>query len=89
MNCDIEVFIINKKNALDNIRKELQKIGCKKQIYYLDFEFNNNDKNVLCLNKEMCYCDFSDLCKIIANDSTDSEHINKVEVQNIFNLILK
>lgn len=37
----------------------------------------------------MCYCDFSDLCKIIANDSTDSEHINKVEVQNIFNLILK
>lgn len=88
-NCDIEVVIINKKNALDNIRKELQKIGCKKQIYYLDFEKDNIDKNVLCLNKELRYRNFSDLCKIIANDSIDSEHINKVEVQNTFNLILK
>ena len=81
--------LINKKNALDNIRKELQKIGCKKQIYYLDFEKDNIDKNVLCLNKELRYRNFSDLCKIIANDSIDSEHINKVEVQNTFNLILK
>ena len=81
--------IINKKKALDNIRKELQKIGCKKQIYYLDFENDNIDKNVLCLNKELRYRNFSDLCKIIANDSIDSEHINKVEVQNTFNLILK
>ena len=84
---DIEVVIINKKGALDNIRKILKEKGCKRQVSYLDIDKGDEGSIVtdaVKMNKEICYSNFIGLCDTIAEESVASEHRNIVQVNNVF-----
>lgn len=81
---DTEVVIINKKDALDNIRKILKEKGCKRQVSYLDIDEDFIETDVATLDKKIHYSKFSELCNTIAEESIASEHRNIVQVQNIF-----
>lgn len=83
---DTEVVIINKKDALDNIRKILKEKGCKRQVSYLDIDKGDEGSIVtdaVKMNKEICYSNFIGLCDTIAEESVASEHRNIVHVNNI------
>ena len=51
--------IINKKGALDNIRKILKEKGCKIQVSYLDIDLDIAKGSIVTdavkMNKEICY----------------------------------
>lgn len=83
---DTEVVIINKKDALDNIRKILKEKGCKRQVSYLDIDKGDEGSIVtdaVKMNKEICYSNFIGLCDTIAEESVASEPRNIVHVNNI------
>ena len=80
---DTEVVIINKKGALDNIRKILKEKGCKRQVSYLDIDKSSIVTDVVKMNKEICYSNFIGLCDTIAEESVAPEHRNIVHVNNI------
>lgn len=85
---DTEVVIINKKGALDNIRKILKKKGCKRQVSYLDIDLDIDKSSIVTdavkMNKEICYSNFIGLCDTIAEESVASEHRKIVQVNNVF-----
>lgn len=85
---DTEVVIINKKGALDNIRKILKEKGCKRQVSYLDIDLDIDKGSIVTdavkMNKKICYSNFIGLCDTIAEDSVASEHRNIVQVNNVF-----
>lgn len=85
---DTEVVIINKKGALDNIRKILKEKGCKRQVSYLDIDLDiakgSIVTDVVKMNKEICYSNFIGLCDTIAEESVASEHRKIVQVNNVF-----
>lgn len=85
---DTEVVIINKKGALDNIRKILKEKGCKRQVSYLDIDLDIDKGCIVTdavkMNKEICYSNFIGLCDTIAEESVASEHRNIVQVNNVF-----
>ena len=85
---DTEVVIINKKGALDNIRKILKEKGCKRQVSYLDIDLDIDKGSIVTdavkMNKKICYSNFIGLCDIIAEESVASEHRNIVQVNNVF-----
>ena len=85
---DTEVVIINKKGALDNIRKILKEKGCKRQVSYLDIDLDIDKSSIVTdavkMNKEICYSNFIGLCDTIAEESVASEHRNIVQVNNVF-----
>ena len=85
---DTEVVIINKKGALDNIRKILKEKGCKRQDSYLDIDLDIDKSSILTeavkMNKEICYSNFIGLCDTIAEESVASEHRKIVQVNNVF-----
>lgn len=85
---DTEVVIINKKGALDNIRKILKEKGCKRQISYLDIDLDIDKGSIVTdavkMNKEICYSNFIGLCDTIAEESVASEHRKIVQVNNVF-----
>lgn len=85
---DTEVVIINKKDALDNIRKILKEKGCKRQVSYLDIDLDIDKGSIVTdavkMNKEICYSNFIGLCDTIAEESVASEHRNIVQVNNVF-----
>ena len=81
---DTEVVIINKKGALDNIRKILKEKGCKRQVSYLDIDEDSIVTDVVKMNKEICYSNFIGLCDTIAEESVASEHRKIVQVNNVF-----
>lgn len=84
---DTEVVIINKKGALDNIRKILKEKECKRQVSYLDIDKGDEGSIVtdaVKMNKEICYSNFIGLCDTIAEESVASEHRNIVQVNNVF-----
>lgn len=85
---DTEVVIINKKGALDNIRKILKEKGCKRQVSYLDIDLDIAKGSIVTdavkMNKEICYSNFIGLCDTIAEESVASEHRNIVQVNNVF-----
>ncbi len=85
---DTEVVIINKKGALDNIRKILKEKGCKRQVSYLDIDLDIDKGSIVTdavkMNKEICYSNFIELCDTIAEESVASEHRKIVQVNNVF-----
>lgn len=85
---DTEVVIINKKGALDNIRKILKEKGCKRQVSYLDIDLDIDKGSIVTdavkMNKKICYSNFIGLCDTIAEESVASEHQNIVQVNNVF-----
>lgn len=81
---DTEVVIINKKGALDNIRKILKEKGCKRQVSYLDIDKGSIVTDAVKMNKEICYSNYIGLCDTIAEESVASEHRNIVQVNNVF-----
>lgn len=85
---DTEVVIINKKGALDNIRKILKEKGCKRQVSYLDIDLDIDKGSIVTdavkMNKEICYSNFIGLCDTIAEESVASEHRNIVQVNTVF-----
>lgn len=85
---DTEVVIINKKGALDNIRKILKEKGCKRQVSYLDIDLDIDKGSIVTdavkMNKKICYSNFIGLCDTIAEESVASEHRNIVRVNNVF-----
>lgn len=85
---DTEVVIINKKCALDNIRKILKEKGCKRQVSYLDIDLDIDKGSIVTdavkMNKEICYSNFIGLCDTIAEESVASEHRKIVQVNNVF-----
>lgn len=85
---DTEVVIINKKGALDNIRKILKEKGCKRQVSYLDIDLDIDKGSIVTdavkMNKEICYSNFIGLCDTIAEESVALEHRNIVQVNNVF-----
>lgn len=85
---DTEVVIINKKGALDNIRKILKEKGCKRQVSYLDIDLDIDKGSIVTdavkMNKKKCYSNFIGLCDTIAEESVASEHRNIVQVNNVF-----
>lgn len=85
---DTEVVIINKKGALDNIRKILKEKGCKRQVSYLDIDLDIDKGSIVTdavkMNKKICYSNFIGLCDTIAEESVASEHRNIVQVNNVF-----
>lgn len=85
---DTEVVIINKKSALDNIRKILKEKGCKRQVSYLDIDLDIDKGSIVTdavkMNKEICYSNFIGLCDTIAEESVALEHRNIVQVNNVF-----
>lgn len=85
---DTEVVIINKKGALDNIRKILKEKGCKIQVSYLDIDLDIDKGSIVTdavkMNKEICYSNFIGLCDTIAEESVASEHRKIVQVNNVF-----
>ena len=85
---DTEVVIINKKGALDNIRKILKEKGCKRQVSYLDIDLDIDKGSLVTdavkMNKKICYSNFIGLCDTIAEESVASEHRNIVQVNNVF-----
>lgn len=85
---DTEVVIINKKGALDNIRKIFKEKGCKRQVSYLDIDLDIDKGSIVTdavkMNKEICYSNFIGLCDTIAEESVASEHRNIVQVNNVF-----
>ena len=85
---DTEVVIINKKGALDNIRKILKEKGCKRQVSYLDIDLDIDKGSIVTdavkMNKEICYSNFIGLCDTIAEESVASEHRKIVQVNNVF-----
>lgn len=85
---DTEVVIINKKGALDNIRKILQEKGFKRQVSYLDIDLDIDKGSIVTdavkMNKEICYSNFIGLCDTIAEESVASEHRKIVQVNNVF-----
>ena len=85
---DTEDVIINKKGALDNIRKILKEKGCKRQVSYLDIDLDIDKGSIVTdavkMNKEICYSNFIGLCDTIAEESVASEHRNIVQVNNVF-----
>lgn len=85
---DTEVVIINKKGALDNIRKILKEKGCKRQVSYLDIDLDIAKGSIVTdavkMNKKICYSNFIGLCDTIAEESVASEHRNIVQVNNVF-----
>lgn len=81
---DTEVVIINKKGALDNIRKILKEKGCKRQVSYLDIDKGSIVTDAVKMNKEICYSNFIGLCDTIAEESVASEHRKIVQVNNVF-----
>lgn len=81
---DIEVVIINKKGALDNIRKILKEKGCKRQVSYLDIDEDSIVTDAVKMNKEICYSNYIGLCDTIAEESVASEHRKIVQVNNVF-----
>ena len=81
---DTEVVIINKKGALDNIRKILKEKGCKRQVSYLDIDEDSIVTDAVKMNKEIRYSNFIGLCDTIAEESVASEHRNIVQVNNVF-----
>ena len=85
---DTEVVIINKKGALDNIRKILKEKGCKRQVSYLDIDLDIAKGSIVTdavkMNKEICYSNYIGLCDTIAEESVASEHRNIVQVNNVF-----
>lgn len=81
---DTEVVIINKKDALDNIRKILKEKGCKRQVSYLDIDEDSIVTDAVKMNKEIRYSNFIGLCDTIAEESVASEHRNIVQVNNVF-----
>ena len=83
---DTEVVIINKKGALDNIRKILKEKGCKRQVSYLDIDEDSIVTDVVKMNKEICYSNFIGLCDTIAEESVASEHRKIVQVNNVFDV---
>lgn len=83
---DTEVVIINKKGALDNIRKILKEKGCKRQVSYLDIDEDSIVTDVVKKNKEICYSNFIGLCDTIAEESVASEHRKIVQVNNVFDV---
>lgn len=88
LDSDTEVVIINKKGALDNIRKILKEKGCKRQVSYLDIDLDIDKGSIVTdavkMNKEICYSNFIGLCDTIAEESVASEHRNIVQVNNVF-----
>lgn len=83
---DTEVVIINKKGALDNIRKILKEKGCKRQVSYLDIDEDSIVTDVVKMNKEICYSNFIGLCDTIAEESVASEHRKIVQVNKVFDV---
>ncbi len=87
---DTEVVIINKKGALDNIRKILKEKGCKRQVSYLDIDLDIDKGSIVTdavkMNKKICYSNFIGLCDTIAEESVASEHRNIVQVNNVFEI---
>lgn len=85
---DTEIVIINKKGALDNIRKILKEKGCKRQVSYLDIDLDIDKGSIVTdavkMNKKICYSNFIGLCDTIAEESVASEHRNIVQVNNVF-----
>ena len=85
---DTEVVIINKKGALDNIRKILKEKGCKRQVSYLDIDLDIDKGSIVTdavkMNKKICYSNFIGLCDTIAEESVASEHRKIVQVNNVF-----
>ena len=85
---DTEVVIINKKGALDNIRKILKEKGCKRQVSYLDIDLDIDEDSIVTdavkMNKEIRYSSFIGLCDTIAEESVASEHRKIVQVNNVF-----
>lgn len=85
---DTEVVIINKKGALDNIRKILKEKGCKRQVSYLDIDLDIDKGSIVTdavkMNKEIRYSNFIGLCDTIAEESVASEHRKIVQVNNVF-----
>ena len=85
---DTEVVIINKKGALDNIRKILKEKGCKRQVSYLDIDLDIAKGSIVTdavkMNKEICYSNYIGLCDTIAEESVASEHRKIVQVNNVF-----
>ena len=85
---DTEVVIINKKGALDNIRKILKEKGCKRQVSYLDIDLDIDEDSIVTdavkMNKEIRYSNFIGLCDTIAEESVASEHRKIVQVNNVF-----
>lgn len=81
---DTEVVIINKKDALDNIRKILKEKGCKRQVSYLDIDEDSIVTDAVKMNKEICYSNYIGLCDTIAEESVTSEHRKNVQVNNVF-----
>lgn len=81
---DTEVVIINKKGALDNIRKILKEKGCKRQVSYLDIDKGSIVTDAVKMNKEICYSNFIGLCDTIAEESVASERRKIVQVNNVF-----
>lgn len=81
---DTEVVIINKKDALDNIRKILKEKGCKRQVSYLDIDEDSIVTDAVKMNKEICYSNYIGLCDTIAEESVASEHRKIVQVNNVF-----
>lgn len=81
---DTEVVIINKKGALDNIRKILKEKGCKRQVSYLDIDKGSIVTDAVKMNKKICYSNFIGLCDTIAEESVASEHRKIVQVDNVF-----
>lgn len=79
---DTEVVIINRKDALDNIRKTLEEKGCKRQVSYLDIDKGSIEPDVVKTNKKICYSDFRGLCKTIAEEPVASELRKIVQVNN-------
>ena len=80
--------IINKKGALDNIRKILKEKGCKRQVSYLDIDLDIDKGSIVTdavkMNKKICYSNFIGLCDTIAEESVASEHRKIVQVNNVF-----
>lgn len=85
---DTEIVIINKKGALDNIRKILKEKGCKRQVSYLDIDLDIDKGSIVTdavkMNKKICYSNFIGLCDTIAEESVASEHRKIVQVNNVF-----
>lgn len=81
---DTEVVIINKKGALDNIRKILKEKGCKRQVSYLDIDEDSIVTDAVKMNKAICYSNYIGLCDTIAEESVASEHRKIVQVNNVF-----
>lgn len=85
---DTEVVIINKKGALDNIRKILKEKGCKRQVSYLDIDLDIDEDSIVTdavkMNKEIRYSNYIGLCDTIAGEFVASEHRKIVQVNNVF-----